>query len=194
MSAELALARFRLSTDVPERFFDAHARRISRACLEMARRFASGGRLLVFGTGAAATDAQHVSVEFVHPVIVGKRALPAIALTNDTAALTALAATDAEDRFAVLIDALGRPGDIVMSIEHLPGGDGIASGLALARARGMLTLALAGDATAAGVSQAEFAFVVPERDPFVVQETHETLYHLFWELVHVFLENGVAGA
>ena len=54
----------------------------------MARRFHQGGRLLAFGNGAWATEAQHVSVEFVHPVIVGTRALPALALTNDSATLS----------------------------------------------------------------------------------------------------------
>src|ERR671936_2974635 len=88
---ELAVRRFEQSTDVPTRFFDEYADVIPRACLEMARRFQRGGRLLVFGEGAQATDAQHGSVEFVHPVIVGKRALPAVALTSDVATLTGAA-------------------------------------------------------------------------------------------------------
>jgi D-sedoheptulose 7-phosphate isomerase len=66
-----------------ESFFDAEAPRLAQACHEMSRRFLGGGRLLAFGNGSAATDAQHVSVEFVHPVIVGKRALPALDLGPD---------------------------------------------------------------------------------------------------------------
>ena len=66
-----------------ETFFEAEAPRLAEACHEMSRRFLSGGRLLAFGNGSAATDAQHVSVEFVHPVIVGKRALPALDLGPD---------------------------------------------------------------------------------------------------------------
>src|SRR5213080_3503506 len=88
--AALVAARFEQSMSVPEAFFEAEAGRIAEACWAMARRFHRGGRLLAFGTGAWATDAQHVSVEFVHPVIVGKRALPALALTNDSATLSAL--------------------------------------------------------------------------------------------------------
>src|SRR5436190_6277782 len=84
--------RFRRSMAVPEAFFAAEAERIAQACWAMARRFHAGGRLLAFGNGAAATDAQHVAVEFVHPVIVGKRALPALALTNDSAVLSGLSA------------------------------------------------------------------------------------------------------
>src|SRR5689334_1693510 len=81
----LVEARFQASMTVPEAFFGAESEQIAQACWAMAMRFHKGGRLLAFGNGSAATDAQHVSVEFVHPVIVGKRALPALALTNDSA-------------------------------------------------------------------------------------------------------------
>ena len=64
-----------------ESFFSREAHRLAEACREMSERFLRGGRLLAFGRGPYATDAQHVSVEFVHPVIVGKRALPALDLS-----------------------------------------------------------------------------------------------------------------
>src|ERR1700731_676385 len=64
-----------------EDFFSREARRLAEACREMSERFLRGGRLLAFGRGPYATDAQHLSVEFVHPVIVGKRALPALDLS-----------------------------------------------------------------------------------------------------------------
>src|SRR5207244_7074585 len=93
----LVVARFEQSMSVPETFFTNETGRIAEACWAMARRFHQGGRLLAFGNGAWATDAQHVSVEFVHPVIVGKRALPALALTNDSASLSGLMAGGAAD-------------------------------------------------------------------------------------------------
>src|SRR5215472_16244492 len=80
----LVEARFAQSMSVPETFFTEEAGRIADACWAMARRFHQGGRLLAFGNGAWATDAQHVSVELVHPVIVGKRALPALTRTNES--------------------------------------------------------------------------------------------------------------
>src|SRR5712691_3923529 len=89
---KLVTARFEQSMKIPEAFFITEAGRIAEACWAMARRFHQRGRLLAFGNGAGATDAQHVSVEFVHPVIVGKRALPALALTNDSATLSGLMA------------------------------------------------------------------------------------------------------
>src|SRR5215472_15645796 len=104
----LITARFEQSMTIPEAFFVAESARIAEACWAMARRFHQGGRLLAFGNGSWATDAQHVSVEFVHPVIVGKRALPALALTNDSAALTGLMR---DDVFVHQLKALGRSQD-----------------------------------------------------------------------------------
>ena len=97
----LVARRFEQSMTVPETFFENEAGRIAEACWAMARRFFQGGRLLAFGNGAQATDAQHVSVEFVHPVIVGKRALPALALTNDSATMSGLMAKGNTDKLFV---------------------------------------------------------------------------------------------
>src|SRR5437899_8155775 len=108
-------ARFAQSMSVPEAFFASEAGRIAEACWAMARRFHQGGRLLAFGNGAWATDAQHVSVEFVHPVIVGKRALPALALTNDSATLSGLMSEENSSvSFARQLSVLARPQDIAM--------------------------------------------------------------------------------
>jgi D-sedoheptulose 7-phosphate isomerase len=189
----LAERRFRESVELPTRFFEAQADAISRACLDMARRFRRGGRLLVFGEGAAATDAQHGSVEFVHPVLVGKRALPALALGSDVAALSGVAATaPLGDAFAHALEVLGRDVDIAMGIAGPASGDAVERGLVAARRLGMLTLALAGgDGSALARLGADHVFVVPSSDPMLVQEVQETLYHVLWELVHVFFEHGV---
>src|SRR5947209_3880577 len=115
--AALVAARFEQSMSVPEAFFATEAGRIAEACWAMARRFYQGGRLFAFGNGAWATDAQHVSVEFVHPVIVGKRALPALALTNDSATLSGLMARgDVHTSFARQLGVLARPQDIAMGL------------------------------------------------------------------------------
>src|SRR5436305_14992757 len=113
--AALVMARFEQSMSVPEVFFASEAGRIAEVCWAMARRFHQGGRLLAFGNGAWATDAQHVSVEFVHPVIVGKRALPALALTNDSALLSGLSIGSSDGvPFARQIAVLARSQDIAM--------------------------------------------------------------------------------
>jgi D-sedoheptulose 7-phosphate isomerase len=177
--------------DEPARQLAAQAGAVAAACHAMAVRFHQGGRLVVFGTGAASTDAQHVAVEFVHPVIVGKRALPAISLTADVATVTGVAARDGMDAiFAHQIRYLAAPEDIALGISadgHCPS---MRAGLAEARARGLLTIALAGgDGGALGGSpDVDHLLVAASTDPRVVKELQVTTYHVLWELVHVFFE------
>jgi len=188
---QLVTARFTQSITVAETFFTAELERIAEACWAMARRFHQQGRLLAFGSGAWATDAQHVAVEFVHPVIVGKRALPALALTNDSATLSGLlTAEDAWKSFARQLAVLGRPQDIAMGFSPDGNCRHVQAALNEARHMGMLTLALTGgDGGALQRAELDFCFIVPSSDPATIQETHETLYHVLWELVHVFFEH-----
>src|ERR687889_1875561 len=134
-----------------ESFFDAEAPRLAEACHEMSRRFLAGGRLLAFGNGSAATDAQHVSVEFVHPVIVGKRALPALDLGPDF-----------ETRLPVIL----RPQDMVMGFAFPERDAAVERSLLVAEERGALTFALAGEV-------GDYPFALPDENPFVVQEIFE---------------------
>jgi D-sedoheptulose 7-phosphate isomerase len=168
-----------------------HAGEVAAACHAMALRFHRGGKLLVFGTGTASTDAQHVAVEFVHPVIVGKRALPAISLTTDIATVTGLAEhAGPAEVFAHQISFLAGPADIALGIS----GDGncgsVLRGLAAARDGGLLTIAMTGgDGGAIARSPAvDHLFIVRSPDPRVVKEVQVTTYHVLWELVHVFFE------
>jgi D-sedoheptulose 7-phosphate isomerase len=154
-----------------EAFFEAEAPRLAESCHEMSRRFLAGGRLLAFGNGPAATDAQHVSVEFVHPVIVGKRALPALDVGPDF-----------EKRLPVIL----RPEDMVLGFSF-PSGDGaIERTLRVAQKRGALTFALAGEV-------GDYPFDLPDEDLFVCQEVFEVLYHMLWETVHVYFEHREQG-
>ena len=151
-----------------ERFFPPEAERLARLCHRMAERFARGGRLLAFGRSPAArSDARHVAVEFVHPVIVGKRALPAMALASEGGAL------------ATQADLIAEPDDIAIAFEA--DDPETAAALELAARRGCLTLAFA-------PAVAEWVFE-PPGDPFVRQEIVETTYHVLWELVHVFFDH-----
>jgi D-sedoheptulose 7-phosphate isomerase len=171
-------------------FFDSESERLAVLCHAMARRFIRGGRLVAFGLGAAATDAQHVSVEFVHPVIVGKRALPALALCNDVASSLALVASQGDSFIAKQIEVMSTREDIALGMVHAgrdPGLPAVATGIKQARSDGMLTIGLAGPG--GGLDDAEFPFEVASDDPFIVQEIHETLYHVLWELVHVFFDH-----
>ena len=167
------------------------AEAIARACADMARRFHDGGTLIVFGNGAAATDAAHVAVEFVHPVIVGKRALPALSLSNDAAALTGLAEEHGlAGIYAAQLELIADPSDIALGICGPGSVDSVQRGLAEARRLGLLTVALTGrypDSAGAAVL-AEHVLRAESDDPRIVKEIHVTMYHVLWELVHVFLE------
>ncbi len=158
-------------TEANASFFGEHSETLARLCHRMAERFARGGRLIALGAlPAARSDARHVAVEFVHPVIVGKRALPALAVAREGGELPAQVGllAGAED----IVIAFGADRD---------GGEGAAA-IELARERGCLTVAFA-------PAGAEWEFPPGSRDQAVAQELVETLYHVLWELVHVFFEH-----
>jgi D-sedoheptulose 7-phosphate isomerase len=181
--------------DGPTDALGGQADAVAAACHAMAVRFHRGGRLVVFGTGGASADAQHVAVEFVHPVIVGKRALPAISLTADVATVTGIAERDGIAAiFAHQLRYLAGPADIALGISSDDQSPSVLAGLETARELGLLTVALVGgDGSPAGKA-ADHVLVAGSDDPRVVKEMHVTLYHVLWELVHVFFEQpGVLG-
>jgi D-sedoheptulose 7-phosphate isomerase len=153
-------------TDANALFFEREAERIARLCHRLAERFARGGRLISLGESPQArSDVRHVAVEFVHPVIVGKRALPAIGLSREGGSLERQ------------VELVAGADDIAIGFDA-----GSAAALALARERGCLTIAYE-------PLGAEWEFEPPTPDPFVRQELAETHYHLLWELCHVFFEH-----
>lgn len=182
---------FQQSMEVPTQFFEANADEVSRVCHAMAQRFHRGGRLIAFGNGAFATDAQHVSVEFVHPVVMGKRALPALALTNDSALLSGMAMGNPDGiPFVRHLKILGRKEDIAMGFSADGNCVNVVEALKMARQKGLFTMGMTGG-EGGMMAQAELdaCFVVPSDNPYLIQESHETLYHILWELVHIFFEH-----
>lgn len=174
-----------------------HAADVARTCHSMAARFHRGGKLVVFGNGGPSTDAQHVAVEFVHPVIVGKRALPAISLTSDVATLTGIAnRIGLAETFAHQIRILAEPVDIALGLSTDGRCENVLRGLVAARELGMLCVVLTGGdgGPIAATGVADHVLVAASPDPRVVKEVHVTMYHVLWELVHVFFEQpGVLG-
>jgi D-sedoheptulose 7-phosphate isomerase len=147
-------------------FFEREAERTARLCHRMAERFARGGRLVALGLSPQArSDVRHVAVEFVHPVIVGKRALPAIGLAREGGDLVAQA------------ELVCEPDDVAIGFD-----EGAAEALGVARGRSCLTIAYQ-------PLGAEWEFEPPSEDPFIRQELAETHYHVLWELCHVFFEH-----
>jgi D-sedoheptulose 7-phosphate isomerase len=175
----------------PARDLGAQAAAVADACHAMAVWFHRGGKLVTFGTGGSSTDAQHVAVEFVHPVIVGKRALPAISLTTDVATVTGIAERDGvADIFSRQLRCVGRAGDIAMGVSADGSSPSVLAGLEAAKELGMLTVALTGGegGTIASSPSVDHALVAASGDPRIVKETHVSMYHVLWELVHVFFE------
>jgi D-sedoheptulose 7-phosphate isomerase len=133
-----------------------------------------------------------VAVEFVHPVIVGKLALPAISLTADVATVTGIAGTEGFDEiFARQLRYLATPNDIALGISPDGNCRNVLRGLATARELDMLTIALVGGDGGQIVSAgaADHVLVARSDDPCVIKEVHVTTYHVLWELVHVFFEH-----
>jgi len=163
--------RLLMRNEIIEGFFSREARHLAEVCHEMSERFLLGGRLLAFGRGPYATDAQHVSVEFVHPVIVGKRALPAL---------------DLSIAFDPWLRAILKPEDIVMGFAPPEGDSEVTAALAWATSRKAMTFALPG-------TDGSYALEPATQDPFIHQEMVEIFYHTLWETVHVFLEHRELG-
>ena len=175
----------------PTRDLAGQADAVAAACHAMAVRFHRGGKLVVFGAGGSSPDAQHVAVEFVHPVIVGKRALPAISLTTDVATVTGIAEQDGVAAiFAHQIRYLAGPADIALGISADGNSASVLAGLEAAAGLGLLTIALVGGdgGRIAATRAVDHVLLAAAADPRVVKELHVTTYHVLWELVHVFFE------
>jgi len=170
-------------------FVEEHAGKIAGCARALADRFGRGGRLLVMGNGGSACDAQHVAVEFQHPIIEKRRALPALALNVDAALLTAVGNdSDFSQVFVQQIDLLARAEDAVLGISTSGASANVNRALRRARDRGALTIGFAGRDGGAMLDLCQFCFVVPSWSVHRVQETHTLLLHLLWDQLH--LERG----
>src|SRR5262249_6526490 len=142
-------------------FFDAHAETLERCVRAMADRFRAGGRLWVMGNGGSACDAQHVAVEFMHPIIEKRRPLPAAALTADSTLLSAIGNDpDFAHVFVEQIEVLARPGDIALGISTSGASVNVNRALQRAREMGLLTIGFAGRDGARIPDVCEYAFTV----------------------------------
>uniref|UniRef100_UPI000B2CDA33 SIS domain-containing protein n=1 Tax=Microtetraspora fusca TaxID=1997 RepID=UPI000B2CDA33 len=194
---QLALRDAFLRRDSPGHALARDSTPIAEACQAMADRFRRGGKLIVFGNGGAGADAAHIAVEFMHPVIVGKRALPALALSNDAATMTAIGAREGlTETFAHQLTQWAAPHDIALGISRDGRCANVLRALHTARDLGLLTVALLGDVPPPQGERpridADHVLLARSTDPAVVKEIHVTAYHLLWELAHLFLEHPTA--
>lgn len=157
---------------------------IMKAVSMLADAFAAGNGLLVMGNGGSAADAQHFAAEMVGRFMTERRALPAIALTTDTSILTAIGNDYGFDRvFSRQIEALARPGDVVVGISTSGNSANIASALTVARARGCRTIGLLGRGGGAIRELVDIPVVVPADATPRIQEAHITIIHIICDLL-----------
>jgi len=185
---DLVLRKAREGALVMAEFFEVEAPRIDVLARSMAERFATGARLYVMGIGGSATDAQHVAVEFFHPIIEKRRPLPALALTTDQALVTAISNDrDFATVFADQLAVLSAPGDMALAISTSGKSPNLVQALEAARRLHLMTIAFTGKDGGRLADLADCCFVVPSFCIHRIQETHVALYHIVWDLVHVAL-------
>jgi D-sedoheptulose 7-phosphate isomerase len=178
--------KVRESAQTQERFFEEHAAALVACAERMASAFDDGARLYTFGNGGSACDAEHLALEFLHPVIEKRPSLPAMALTASQPVLTAIG----NDRdfalvFVEQLRTLARPGDIAVGISTSGKAASVVRGLSTARELGLLTIAVTGRDGGKLREACDHCFTVPSFSIHRIQEAHGTLIHLLWDLVHV---------
>jgi len=180
--------KVRESHDIGQRFFEENADRLEACVRALSERLRGGGRLFTMGNGGSACDAAHVAVEFVHPIVEKRRALPAVALAADAPTLTAVGNdVDFAAVFERQLEVLASPGDAVLGISTSGASANVLRALKKSRERGLLTIGFAGRDGARMPDVCEHCFVVRTWSVHRVQETHTLLLHLLWDLVHVAL-------
>lgn len=180
------LRKARESAETKLRFFEENADLLERCTRNVAARLTAGGRLFVMGNGGSACDAQHVAVEFQHPIVEKRRAFPAMALSADTAAITAIGNdSDFSRIFAEQLDIVAHPGDIALGISTSGASTNVHRALKRARELGLVTIAFSGRDGGRMPEVSDYCFTVQSWSIHRIQETHTTLLHLFWDLIHV---------
>ena len=172
------------SLRVKRRFFDAHGVKIQDAAAMIAEAFKINRKLLVFGNGGSAADAQHIAGELVNRFLQKRGGLPAIALTTDGGALTCIANdTGFENVFARQIEALGAKGDVCLAISTSGTSPNIVRACEQSRAQGIQAIGLLGRDGGRVAALCDLALIVPSNDTQRIQETHNLIGHILCELI-----------
>ena len=172
------------SIEVKRRFFEAHAADVQRAARIIADSFQAKGKLLLFGNGGSAADAQHIAGEMVNKFLQDRRALPAIALGTDGGVLTCIANdTGFENIFARQIEALGTKGDVCLAISTSGKSPNITLACEQARKQGITVIGLLGRDGGSVAALCDLALIVSSEDTQRIQETHNLIGHIICELV-----------
>jgi D-sedoheptulose 7-phosphate isomerase len=172
------------SIRVKKEFFEANASLVAETATRMAAGLRDGRKVLLFGNGGSAADAQHIAAEFVGRFLPDRIPLPAISLATDTSALTALGNDYGYNTvFSRQVQALGNPGDIAIGISTSGNSPSVVEALEVARSKNLFTIGFTGQGGGKMLGKADVLFCVPTKMTPRVQETHITLGHVLCELI-----------
>jgi D-sedoheptulose 7-phosphate isomerase len=174
------------SRRVQEAFFAENADRIVACSQMLAASLAAGGRLLAMGNGGSACDAQHAAVEFMHPVIDKREAFGALAIGTDIPLLTAVGNDeDFAVTFSQQLRLLARPNDVVLAISTSGKARNVVRAAQTAREMELPTVGFTGRDGGKLAELCTHTFCVKSFSIHRIQEAHETLLHVLWDLVHL---------
>ena len=172
------------SLNLKQAFFAVHAGDVELVALKIAKALAAGNKLLVFGNGGSAADAQHIAGELVNRFLQARRALPAIALTTDGGVLTCIANDSGFEKvFARQIEALGNEGDVCLAISTSGQSPNIVAACEQARSQKIKVIGLLGRDGGKVAPLCDTALIVSSNDTQRIQETHNLVGHILCELI-----------
>jgi len=188
-------AIFASSIAAKQRFLDEYGQVLENAIKEVVHTLKTGGKLLLFGNGGSAADAQHIAAEFVNRYLLDRRPLPAIALTTDTSTLTSIANDyGVADLFAKQIQALGQKGDVAIAISTSGNSANVLRALAVCRELGIRTIGLTGGTGGKMTSLVDHLLCVSATSVTPrIQETHILIEHVICEMVDEVLFGAESG-
>lgn len=187
------LAHSQAGCRLREAFFQAKATLVADIARTMAVSLARGGKILLCGNGGSAADCQHIAAEFVNRFKLERPPLPAVALTTDTSILTAIGNDYGfEQVFLKQVQALGRPGDVLVAISTSGGSPNVLAALRAAKEREIVTVGFTGGSGGAMLPLCDYPVLVPEKITALIQEIHIAVGHLLCELVDYYLFEAVS--
>ena len=177
------------SRALKERFFAENGPLLLEVGAQVARSLLEGGRVLSFGNGGSAADAQHLAAELVGPFRRERQGLSAIALSTDPSVVTALGNDlGFEALFRRQVEAHGRPGDVAIGITTSGRSPNVVAGLRAARDRGLVTVGLTGNGGGDLTGLVHHLLDVPHTDTARIQEVHVMVVHVLCQIVEESIE------
>jgi len=175
---------FAASIAAKQRFLEENTDTLIAVVELIAQTFTSGGKLMLFGNGGSAADAQHIAAEFVNRYLIERPPLPAIALTTDTSVLSSVSNDYSfAEVFAKQVRALGRAGDVALAISTSGNSANVLKALGECQEIGIRTVGLTGGGGGELVSRVDYFLRVPATSTPRIQETHILIGHVLCELV-----------